>query len=466
MAFTTAETAGGVYLTGVYAGQGAAARDVLLGPPNTTAQAGGVYLGVDALYETPVYVRSYFDPARHPPPPTPWADRYRRVGYVQFLQVCVAGRPVPPAVLGGDIGALQDYVDPDDKECWFVNFMSPGDARARNLAAEPPFFAYNGMLASQVNEVEAFGEFGAPSGSIWVPDPQPQRPRQMLGPSALAQINVPLITAGTIERACRNLAPLASATLTDGDRTKPLYQLCLEAVWRSEGVSPDDRRLTMNDVSRVRLAGDYLLMNVANSEHLEPVLCARLDDPNRPTRVTVYLLDYDQYRGMEELATLELVNRAVDWFESAGVSLGREPAAAAGRGTGGLYRPAVALRDGERLLRVNVVLGVYGQHVRPKRYTSFLPTLEPVAAAHVGINWKYDAETRILVYDGFDNPQVVSPWDAAYKTALKAWARVVGRADVQPPINPNYFNLIGTAWATPDPSQARPQRLGDWEDAD
>lgn len=474
MTITLSTDAGAAYLDGVYTPTTVSLRP-LLGPAATSSDQWGHFIGVDTLYDTPIYLRAYADASRltfdFSDRPLAWAQRYSRVGYIQFMQVNVAGSPVAPEVLGGALGLQQGYATEADNDYWFVNFMGPGDVLARLPVNEPPFFAYNGMLISPVSSVEQFGSFVAPTGSLWLPNPPTSLPNPMLGPSMLAQINVPLVTSNVIAEMIERLPPLVDVVVSaQALATTPLYQLCIQAIQAStdsEWISDNDRALRLSDITRIRIAGSYLLLNIANSEHLEPVLCAELVPGQSETRLRIYLFDYDHYRGMEELATLGLAQRAVDSIGRRGGTLPQQRQSPRARGGGGLYRPSIELSDGMPLLRINVAAIAFGLNVRRLRHASYPGNLTPISGVQVGLRWRYDGATRILVFDGIENPSWISGSDKQFKTALEQYYQRINEATTHDTtVDVSYFNLIGTPWAAPSPSAVRPTRLADWEEAD
>jgi len=451
-------------------------RPVILGPQATSGMFGAHAVGVDAPFDSPVYLRAYADPTRIATMGGGTLDglaaaRYSRIGYAGFIQAALLGTPVPPEVVGGDIERLQPYSAGEDGEHTALFFMGPGDARARLQSTEPPFFAYNAMTFTAVAQVEDFGSFGRATGSLWLPQPG-NVPDPATGPSMLAQVNVPLVTAPEVDAMVRRLKPLLQGTVdAQTAANTPLYQLVVDAV-RADIQNPwirtIDRTLTLADISRIRLAGDYMLMNVANGEHLEPVLCARLTDSGTPGQalLTVHLLDYDHLRGAEELATLRLVHRAVDALQDQGMRPTRPLHPSSTRGRGGLHRPPIVLDDGAPVLRIRVSGVVFAPGVR-LRSSRFLRGMLPYSGIQVDLVWRYDAETRILVLDPTPAVRQVDGGEDEFRLALAAFGDAYAAATPQTStVDVSAFRLIGTGWAAPDPSQPRPQRLADWEDAD
>jgi hypothetical protein len=451
-------------------------RSVLLGPSATSGMFGAHAVGVDAPFDSPVYVRAYGDPTRVNVPfltrlQDVAAERFSRVGYVGFVQAALLGTPVPPEVVGGDIARLQPYSAGEDQGHVALAFMGPGDARARLPATEPPFFAYNATLFSSVAQVEDFGRFGQPTGSLWFPQPGSVNP--MNGPSMLAQVNVPLVTEAEVAAMVARLTPLVQGTVSaQHAATTPLYQLVVDAVRASTGnrwIRADvEQRLTLADISRIRLAGSYMLLNVANGEHLEPVLCARLTGTNDSSlaQLTVHLLDYDHLRGAEEMATLRLVNDGVRALQNEGRSLQRPTGAPQGRGGGGLLRPSVVLDGGADVLRIRLSGVMFGMG-RATRGSLYIRGMVPLSGFEVDLVWRYDAETRILVLDPTPQARAIDGGESAFRVALDAFGDAYGTATPQTSsVDVSAFQLINTGWAAPDPSQPRPARLANWEDAD
>lgn len=451
------------------------ARPVLLGPQPTSGLYGGHAVGVDAPFDSPVYVRAYADPTRILTPGlgtlSAIGGRYPRLGYVGFIQAALLGTPVPPDVVGGDIRRVQPYSAGEDGEHTALLFMGPGDARARLPASEPPFFAYNAMTFTPVARVEDFGSFGRATGSLWLPRPG-NVPDPVTGPSMLAQVNVPLVTEAEVRAMTARLQPLLVRTVDAGTAASvPLYRLVVEAIRAETGnrwVRDADRQLTLGDISRIRMAGMYMLLNVANGEHLEPVLCARLTDGQTQGQavLTVHLLDYDHLRGAEELATLRLVHQGVDAWQDHGLQPTRPAPPSADRGQGGLYRPPIVLDDGAELLRIRLTGVVFAQGVRLRR-ARYIRGMMPFSGFQVDLVWKYDAETRIVVLDPTPAVRQIDGGADEFQQALAAFDDAYTAATPQTStVDVSAFQLIGTGWAAPDPSQPRPARLADWEDAD
>jgi hypothetical protein len=447
---------------------------VLLGPVAKDLTDNAV--GVDALFDSPVYVRAYATAAD---------SMYDRIGYVGFVEAFVGGQPVPPEVVGGDIARLQPYAAGKEHGYISVAFMEPDNAR-KLVPGAPPFFAYNAKLFSEGGNIGSIGNLGEPgiSGS--------------LGRSMLAQVNVPLVTEQDVDEMVEGLDPLIEVKLGPDDTKGPLYDMVIRKIiekantdkWLRADV---EGKIALESIPRIRMAGRYMLLNVANPEYRQPVLAARLWNGmdvslSNPTWLRVHLLDYHEMCGLEVTATMRLINDAVAVWQGIPENSGMPSNKSRGRGTGGRDRPGIAFPDGKPVLRIRLSGMAYGQSADAG------PTLwglSPISGFSVDLVWKYDEPTRIMVLDR-DNIAInsIAAQAEEYRAALNAYESALGKDSAMtientgsqsignystqdtmpestpPPDEESAFRLISLEWATAGPEQPRPNYSRDWEDLD
>jgi hypothetical protein len=502
------------------------ARSVFLGPSMTSELVNGHAVGVDAPFDSPVYVRAYADPSQvRLLFSDTLAERARllvNVGYIGFIQVELLGDPVPPQVMGGDIARLEPYSAGAAGRHVAVAFMAPENATALVPRHDPPFFAYNARLFIARNAFAARNDFarsGSPTGALWLPARHGDAPDPSNGPSMLAQVNVPLVTEADVDAMVKHLDPVFEEPVDRGDTAMHLYQLVIDRI-KANAAKPDtwlrpevEGRIGLENISRIRMAGRYMLLNVANSEHMQPVLAAELKKAQDDSpRLAVYLLDYDHLRGAEQLATQRFVNKGQEAWGGMAVNLPKK------RGASGLDRPLVPLSDQHVVLRVRLSGVLYGESAG---VSSFPWGLSPLTGFSVELVWNYDASTRIMMLNrDIAKPSPITGFEKEYELALMAYKdqrersilienpptekkeitekkesmvdedtqstvaestqgmpdedmletaverpRSTGGADTPGTADASAFGLVASKWAAPR-ADARPKPWPDWEDAD
>jgi hypothetical protein len=448
-------------------GTNASGDRVLLGEEKTSWQVGAHFLGLQGEYETPKFLRVYWDPNQEAPliRQAITANRYAFVGYIQLVELQFLGQSIPPYVFGGAFSSRAPYATTAPFQ--FVDFMGPADVLARKgpFNVINPFYAFNGLLRAPINTVPGFGAAGLPTGSLYFPSSLGGN--QALGASLLGQINLPLFDQTDIESWLERAPIVGKGTMIKGKvATTPLYLLALELVTGNTELSDVDRDIKLEDITRARAVGKYLLLNIANSEHEEPVLCASINEDADSATVTVHLFDYETVAVIEQESTLRLFERCYDYFAESGIQIPTK-ARPKGKGQGGLVWNRFNLADQQLCLRMSYKTLAVGQLAHVPRYERYGWGLEPLSGISYSAEWRFDAETRSLVFNGLSAPQPIpAPAADDMRESIATYYSAVEHANARQLVDTSNFLLIDTPWITPTPEQRPLKRRRDPEDGD
>lgn len=415
-----------------------------LAPEGSWRKVGDHYLGIQRPYQNPVLVRAYFDPSN-----VPGLDRYEYLGYVQFLRIRVAGRIVLPSVFGGSYTAQADYAS-ELRGGTFVDFMGLGDARIRMAETDAvmlPMYAFNSMLWTDSNTIDALSTVGpgTTNGTLY----QPRGGGSMSDgngaecASLRGQINTSLVTPEILGNYTGNTPILVDKRVSKNQvAAAPLYKLAIDAIRESEKVTGDDRKITLDDISYGRFVGPDLLLNVANFENMEPVLCARLSEPDSEGyRLTIKLIDYDSAREIEEEGVRALLRR-VHEYETYGVVPGqktRKP----GQGRGSAR--ALRVEDGEELVTFEARSCVYGRLAG----TSPRPTIRFISGVGYDLPFIFDAVGGGLVLGNLPEPREIRVQTTVLHNALVQYDEAFANPQLTSVVDTSNFDMIGASWVTP-----------------
>jgi hypothetical protein len=219
-----------------------------LGPTANCVNIGNRhYLGYNARYKNPLFVRAYFDPTGLN------LSNFRYVGYVQVLEARVLRESVPPEVFGGLLaGRTTRFLN----VC--LDFMGPGDALARQQAfggPVPPFYPLNAMLTSPLNSMDQFSRTNAPMGFLFRPNPPSTLTGNnvALAASITAQIDLSLLTESQIIAILprENILGELSVALTNQElAAKTLIQHAIDLIRGSTNpnLTQEDKAIAATDI--------------------------------------------------------------------------------------------------------------------------------------------------------------------------------------------------------------------------
>jgi hypothetical protein len=414
---------------------------------------GNHYVGVSGKYMNPLFVRSYFDPTG-----LNLSDAFY-IGYVQTLAPKILGVAVTPSVFGGDIANRPVLFS----DCC-VDFMWPADAAARapNFGGPLwPFYPFNAMLRTNLNALTDFGRTSAPLGFLHFPNP----PLGLTGANVAkaaaltAQINMSLLTPDMLFNASPfdiglggpiQLAwgPYAFPMTRSDFARKPLVQHVVDLLQQStdQGLTDADKAIQLSDIRFSRFVGRFLLINVIDSETMDPVLCAWTepnDDTARPVAVKIAMINYDALDDKEEWATYQFLARAAAYRRGQGIVDG-VPAKSSAKGKGTPLPLAIA--DGQAVASISVTDTVYGMPAHVSRQSS-RPT--PRSGITYDLEFNFDGLGRKLVFNRLTNIRELTSADAPERAMtayeLLATTGATGTVDV------SNFDLVGSPLAEPIP---------------
>jgi hypothetical protein len=416
------------------------------------------HIGVNATYQSPIFLRAYFDPGTLP------LTSYRYLGYVQTLAPKVLGVAVNPTAFGGPMARPTALFE---DSC--VDFMGPGDAAARRDTFGmpiPPVYPFNAMLTTARRTVTEFARTDAPLGFVMAPPGATDRPTGTDAAncaSLVAQLNLSFLTPdalptnmscrapayGTLNpwtypnRGCLRLAmepltfPMSASEFAQS--TLIAHAVRLLQTCTAPQVTALDRTISQSDLRFARFLGPYALVNVATPENMDPVLCIwreKTGDTPRPMAVKVTLINYDAMDDAEEAATYAFLQRMAKLRRQSGIT-DAPPRVTAGKGRGAPMPFPMA--DGQIVTTITVTDTVYGIPLRPRRSTTN-PYMQPISGISYDVEFAFDAFARKLVYRGITPPRIQSNLSAVeaavstYYTLLDAGG---GRVDV------SNFDLVG-----------------------
>lgn len=401
-----------------------------LGPTASCTQIGSHYIGLNATYETPFFVRAYFDPSGFE------LQSSRYIGYVQILDAKILGDPVRPDLFGGAL-AQRPMLFANS----IVDFMGPGDAIAREpvTGSFPPMYPFNAMLTTNLDRMEQFADTGAPLGFVHFPQGLAATGRTTsLAASLTAQVNLSLLSEDELTR----FAAAMELTFTMTRQqlaSKTLLNHAVDLIRASTDpqLTDADKSITFADLRLPRFVGRFLLVNVENAEFREPVLCIWTepsDHPQEPVAFRIAVLDFDAIESLEREATYKLFQRAAADRRSRRI---RDPIVAASSAKGRGKPLPLPIKDGDIFATVAVTDAVCSVPLHSTRDRQIVP----ISGVTFDINLQYDAGRKRLIPAGIANGRQMDSMESVASAISNYLTLVSTRSDRT--VDTKNFELVG-----------------------
>lgn len=366
-------------------------------------EVAGHQVGFDDSFGEPLVFKAVYEAS---PTALNGMDAYF-AGYIQVMQMCFRGFPVPPSVYGGRLADRMPYVTNASGKYRFVDFMGPRDAALRlvpDTEVGDPFYAFNAMLTGGTFNTSAdFAPHPLTNGSLYFARDNVSA-NQSRAVSITAEVSVGLKTKETITPWLTNdaLVESVSATAQDLGQKEP-YQIALDYL---RGTGQPLQGLQNSDIG-AELVPPYVLLTLPDPENERSVLCVSPPQPSidGSSVVPVHRLWEDDLDSAQEDAAAQALINANDFL----LDNGRVPDNATGgaRGGGGLLRSPFALKTDEYLLELrywtSVVLCLPPKSLRLGETGS--NRLHLLSTITWSVLFQWDEDTRRLVRVGIRKPK-------------------------------------------------------------
>lgn len=363
----------------------------------------GHQVGFDDSFGEPLVFKAVYDPSAIMP-----KDAYF-AGYIQVMQMCFRGSPVPPWVYGGRLADRTPYVVPRSPYR-FVDFMGPADAAARlgsDAQVRDPFYAFNAMLTGDTfSSSTDFASHPLTNGSLYFAQGNVSA-NQSRAVSITADVSVGLKTRETITPWLTNDALVASVPATAQELgQQEAYQIALDYL---RGSGQPLQGLANADIG-AELVPPYVLLTLPDPENERSVLCVSPPQPvsDGSSLVPVHLLWEDDLDSAQEDAAARALIDVNDFLFNGGrVSHRARPPRGAARGGGGLLRNPFALNTGEYLLELQYWTSVVAC-LPPKALRSGEASgngLQVLSTINWSVLFQWDEDTRRLARVGIREPE-------------------------------------------------------------
>jgi hypothetical protein len=383
------------------------------------------YIGFDDSFAEPLVVKAFYDPTNQALPPLQY------IGYMQFMQLNFAGRPIPPNVYGGKLADRAPYVCDEEHGFIFVDFMGPMHANMLKPSDDSfePFYPYNGMLydGNARSKIDLSGH-PLPNGSFLFP--YVRSDTQSLAASLFAEAPVSLVTESDVTRFVSDDNLIAAITVTSQQLAeKEAYQIALDYLTATgqmlEGLTP-------SQVSG-QVVGNYVLITLPDDEEFTPSLCVTTATKESQQYVLAYLISYYDMASMQEDAITMALNRINQFLgdDDVGIPTVMETEddsdTPRGLGSSGLMTSPFALEPGG----FHIELKYWTVAIAGMRYLPSLgrTTLQPLS----GFTWSallsYDEDAQSLDLVAIRAPELIEAFD--YLTPVNQYFAALANPELQ-----------------------------------